>query len=251
MARSREDARAVGALTLKVLGNVDHFDGSTLAAMMASIGCTVTDRGNTAIAWLPRGETPPDEPCINRDTDADKHNLADHFFCVFRYPLGVDPLTYRGPIVSKSIRNGAHDGRVLTAPIQTLNSDTIYQHLIDNRTPGGIIDLRVPYIDGMGPICWVKRRSMERRFASQSEWARLATPIELFSSDERRLLTEFCKAIHLEYGELDVLRDVRSDSIYVVDVNPTPYPLTEGIVPQEWARAVRQMATRFQEVFLS
>ena len=47
------------------------------------------------------------------------------------------------------------------------------------------------------------------------------------------------------------MRDVQSDSIYVVDVNPTPYPLTTGIDPSEWMRAIRAMACRFKEVFLS
>ena len=45
-----------------------------------------------------------------------------------------------------------------------------------------------------------------------------------------------------EFGDYD---------IYVVDVNPTPYPLTEGIEPREWMRAVQQMATEFREAFLS
>ena len=44
---------------------------------------------------------------------------------------------------------------------------------------------------------------------------------------------------------------MQSDSIYVVDVNPTPYPLTTGIDPSEWMRAIRVMAERFKEVFLS
>lgn len=251
MAASREDARAARPLTLRVLGNMDHFRGSILASMMTVIGGNVSDRGDVAIAWLPRGEKPPEQPCINRDVDADKRNLAECFFRAFRYPLGVDPAQYHGQVVRKSLRNGAHDGQVLNAPVRDPDANAVYQHLIDNRTPGGIIDLRVPYIGGIAPVCWLKRRPMEKRFASQSEWARLATPDELFSADERRLITRFCETVHMEYGEIDVLRDVQSDSIYIVDVNPTPYPLTTGIDPREWARAVQQMATRFQEVFLS
>ena len=154
--------------------------------------------------------------------------------------------------MQKSLRNGAHDGRVLRGPVAEADAATVYQHLIDNRTCGNrIIDLRVPYMGGIVPVCWIKCRPMDDRFASQSAWARLATPNELFNSDELRLITQFCETVRLEYGEVDVLRDVQSDSIYIVDVNPTPYPLTKGINPDEWARAVRQMATKFQEVFLS
>ena len=238
-------------MTLRVLGNIDHFRGSILASMMAAIGGTVTDRGSVTIAWLPRGEKRPEGLCINRDTDADKHNLADHFFRVFGYPLGVDPVNHCGQVVLKSLRNGAHDGQVLTAPITTQSSSAVYQHLIDNRTFGGIIDLRIPFIAGIAPVCWIKCRPIEKRFASQSAWARLATPNELFSADEQRLITQFCQEVCLEYGEVDVLRDVQSDSIYVVDVNPTPYPLTNGIASRDWTRAVQQMAVRFREVFLS
>jgi hypothetical protein len=186
---------------------------------------------------------------LNREADADKRRLADHFQQVFRYPLGVDPIYYAGEVVQKSLRNGAHDGQMLQGSVATPNSEMVYQHLIDNRTCGNrIIDLRVPYIGGIAPVCWIKCRSMENRFASQTEWARLATPDELFSADEQRLITQFCEEVRLEYGEL---RDVQSDSIYVVDVNPTPYPLTEGIEPREWMRAVQQMATGFREAFLS
>jgi hypothetical protein len=219
--------------------------------MLKAIGGSVSDRCRVAIAWLPRGETPPDEPCINRAADADKHRLAVHFDHVFRYPLGVDPRYYAGEIVQKSLRNGAHDGQVLRSPVSTLSDNAVYQHLIDNRTCGNrIIDLRVPVIGGLSPICWIKCRPIEKRFAAQSEWARPATPAELFSQAEQRLLTRFCEVVHLEYGELDVLRDVQSDSIYVVDVNPTPYPLTTGIDPSEWTRATRAMAGQFKEVFL-
>ena len=239
-------------MTLRVLGDIDHFRGSTLASMLEAIGGSVSDRGRVAIAWLPRGETPSDEPCINREADADKRRLADHFQQVFRYPLHVDPIHYAGEIVQKSLRNGAHDGQVLRGPVSTLDEGAVYQHLIDNRTCGNrIIDLRVPLIGGIASVCWIKCRPIEKRFAAQSEWARLATPDDLFSAVEQRLITRFCEKVRLEYGELDVVRDVQCDSIYIVDVNPTPYPLTEGIEPREWSRAVEQMAVRFREAFLS
>jgi hypothetical protein len=252
MAQPREDAGTARPLTLRVLGDIDHFRGSALASMLSCMGGSVSDRGRVAIAWLPRGGRPPDEPCINQAAEADKHRLADHFFRVFRYPLGVDPRHFAGEIVQKSPRNGAHDGQVVRGPIPNPIPDGVYQHLIANHTSGNrIIDLRVPFIGGMSPVCWIKCRPREKRFAAQSEWARLATPAELFSHAEQRLLMRFSEEVHLDYGELDVLRDVQSDAIYVVDVNPTPYPLTTGIEPSEWKRAIRAMAVQFKEVFLS
>ena len=87
MAQPREDASTARPLTLRVLGNIDHFRSSTLALMLKAIGGSMAERGRVAIAWLPRGEMPPNEPCINRDADADKSRLVDHFQRVFRYPL--------------------------------------------------------------------------------------------------------------------------------------------------------------------
>jgi len=251
MAQSREDAGTARPLTLQVLGNIDHFRGSTLASMLKCIGGSVSDRGRVAIAWLPRGEARPDEPCINCNADADKHRLADHFVRVFRYPLGVEP-TFTGDVVRKSPRNGAHDGQVVRGPIAAPTRDSVYQHLINNHTSDNrVIDLRVPFIGGISPVCWIKCRPIEKRFAPQATWARLASADELFSQDEQALLTRFCDEVHLEYGELDVLRDVQSDSIYVVDVNPTPHPLTTGIEADEWKLAVHAMAVQFREAFLS
>jgi hypothetical protein len=238
-------------MTLRVLGNIEHFRGSTLASMLKCIGGSVSDRGDAAIAWLPRGETRPDKPCINRDAVADKRRLAEHFYRVFRYPLGVDPI-FAGGVVRKSLRNGAHDGQVVRGPIAAPCRDAVYQHLIENHTSGNrVIDLRVPFIGGVSPVCWIKCRPIENRFAPQANWARLASADELFSQDEQALLARFCEDVYLDYGELDVLRDVQSDSIYVVDVNPTPHPLTTGIDPNDWNRVIQTMAVQFRETFLS
>ncbi len=253
MAQPREDASTARPLTLRVLGNIDHFP-----RLYARV-----DAGRASAAAWPSGEASQSRGCR-----AARRSRTSPASTAMRTPTSVGSSTtssassairsgsirvyYFGEIVQKSLRNGAHDGQVLRSPVSTRLATPVYQHLIDNRTCGNrIIDLRVPYIAGIAPICWIKCRPMEKRFASQSAWARLATPDELFSVEEQALITRFCEEVRLEYGELDVLRDVQCDSIYVVDVNPTPYPLTNGIEHREWSRAVRQMAVRFQEVFLS
>lgn len=40
---------------------------------------------------------------------------------------------------------------------------------------------------------------------------------------EAELLLRLCRALGLDYGELDVLRDVEDGKLYVVDVNNTPW----------------------------
>lgn len=44
----------------------------------------------------------------------------------------------------------------------------------------------------------------------------------MFADAEQGALLEFCARIGLDYGELDVLRDNDSGTIYVVDANRTP-----------------------------
>jgi hypothetical protein len=54
----------------------------------------------------------------------------------------------------------------------------------------------------------------------------------------------------LDYGELDVLRDLGDRRIYVVDVNPTPDGPPNHIGAADSEIALARMADAFNEVFL-
>jgi hypothetical protein len=49
----------------------------------------------------------------------------------------------------------------------------------------------------------------------------MARPEEVFSPEEIQTLGAFCRAMSLDWGGLDILRDRASGRLYVVDVNKT------------------------------
>ena len=163
-------------------------------------------------------------------TDISKGHVMAVFERVFGYPLGVDPTTYEGPILRKSEINAAHDGTVVQGPLSeterlATSRSYVYQHLVDNVHDGLAKDLRVPIFGDDIPFVRVKYRPVEQRFdhagRSQVDDAVVA-PDEVLSSTEQQRILDLCRAMGLDYGELDVLRDRATDRIYVVDVNDTP-----------------------------
>ena len=71
----------------------------------------------------------------------------------------------------------------------------------------------------------------------------------MLSKDEQAKLLQFCRAIGLDYGELDVLRDNGDGRIYVVDANNTPDSI-EYLAKEEREEALNRTARAFVEAFL-
>ena len=157
--------------------------------------------------------------------DISKSNVASVFEQVFGYNLAVNPHKYKGPIAVKSEKNGAHDGFQTTAPLpagEATDPDMVYQKLIDNSVGGQWAeDMRCPIIDGEIKLVFVKRRPLEKRFANLNSSVVLCEPDDFLSDTERAKLKEFAKAMHLDWGGMDVLRNKQDGKIYVVDVNKT------------------------------
>ena len=72
-------------------------------------------------------------------------------------------------------------------------------------------------------------------------------PYELFSIAEQALLLGFARAMDLDYGELDVLRDEPSGLIYVVDANRTP-SRPRNLPERDWPRVYDAQAAAFREL---
>ena len=157
--------------------------------------------------------------------DISKSNVASTFEQVFGYNLAVDPHKYKGPIAVKSEKNGAHDGYQTVAPLpvgEAADPNMVYQKLIDNSVDGKWAeDMRCPIIGGEIKLVFVKRRPLEKRFANLNSSVVLCEPDDLLSDVERAKLKEFAKAMHLDWGGMDVLRNKQDGKIYVVDVNKT------------------------------
>lgn len=239
------------ANSLAIFGNFEHFLGSMLSKTMAKFGIQLIDgfklyernpndfsnslMHSTLLKW-----DPLDPYAINVDIrnalvgkkiindthfNNSKKNVHFHFMRTFGYPLAVNPRIYSGKIVVKSNQNAMHDGVVISGPIDLEDQNKTYSVLVDNTTADGkyVWDIRVPIVGGVIPFVYVKYRTIEMRFETDSSYARLFEPLKILHKREIVEIRNFCNSIGLEYGELDILRDRSSGKIYVVDVNNTPY----------------------------
>jgi hypothetical protein len=137
------------------------------------------------------------------------------------YGVTVDPLVTDGPIVIKSELNGVHDGRLVMGPLPAREPGLVYQRLIDGRRDGQVYATRVAVVGDQMPIAFEKRRPYPNWFHGGSV-VTPARPADLYSTDEMALVRDFARAIGMDYGEIDVLRETSSGRIYVVDANRTP-----------------------------
>ncbi len=171
-----------------------------------------------------KAKTPPpftDRPALNYlCDDISKSHVADIFKTVFGYDLSVDPSSHNGPMVRKSEHNGAHDGAIIQGPIKA-EDGWVYQRVIDNQDGDHVLDLRCPTIGGTIPHIYLKRRPLDQRFANMNSSCELAQTQDWLSDEEQKKLSQFCAAMHLDWGGIDVLRDNSDGRIYVVDVNKT------------------------------
>ena len=236
---------------LAVIGDFDHFTGSTLAAVLKGHWNMVPARDGEGdwlraeafIKWAPWSlYTLPAElrrrvpGRIINDThfNCDKANVQAHASSALGYDSRVDPTTHIGPCVAKSRRNAAHNGRVITCPIPATDPDSVYEILVDNRYGAAEVnDLRLVMILGEMPVAYIKYRPLDTRFADDNTRVTLTTPAALFSPDELACCRAFAQSIGMEYGELDILRDNGSGRIFIVDANNTPCGPPPQLTPED------------------
>ncbi|HZZ87469.1 MAG TPA: hypothetical protein VFE13_03950 [Caulobacteraceae bacterium] len=191
----------------------------------------------------PRNARPLNFECL----DVSKSHVAAVFEQVFGYPLALDPARHRGLAVEKSEANGVHDGCVVACP-RPAKPARVYQRLIDNREGGDqVVDLRTPFVGGKPVLVFVKRRPIDRRFANYNSSVSVMRPQQLFSTAELERLEAFAKAMKLDWGGLDILRDLPTNRIYVVDVNKTDMPPL-ALPWRDKLRAVSRLAAAFERL---
>ena len=82
---------------------------------------------------------------------------------------------------------------------------------------------------------FLKERPVDQRFENLNTRVRLTTAADCFSPDELAKIKAFCRAMRLDWGGLDILRDAADGRIYIVDVNktdmgpPLPLPIKEKL----------------------
>jgi hypothetical protein len=197
---------------------------------------------------------PPPRPLHSRAfnfgcVDISKSRVAQVFAEVFGYPLSVDPEQGMGLAVEKGEANGVHDGRLVWRPTRARPGRT-YQRLIDNVEEGLAVDLRTPFVGGKPVVVFIKRRRVEDRFANHNCSVSLARPQDVFTPEEIEKLGAFTRAMGLDWGGLDILRDRPTGRLYVVDVNktdmgpPIALPFLHKLVAvARMGRALRRLVT--------
>ncbi len=174
--------------------------------------------------------------------DVSKTRVADAFHEAFGYPLKLDPERHNGPAVEKTEENGKHTGRIVQCPMRPAPGRT-YQRLIDNRIGRGLVeDLRTPTLAGRALCVFLKRRSVDTRFANANAECALKMPGEVFRDAELEAIARFTRLLGLDWGGLDVLRDASDGRIYVVDANKTDMGPPLALPLGDKMRAIRLLA---------
>jgi len=146
--------------------------------------------------------------------------VARIFAEVAGYELLVDPTTFRGPAVEKGETNGLHDGRIVQCP-QPPRPGKCYQRLVDCSDGDRAFDLRTTIIGRRPQFVVVKSKPVADRFSIHNSGVELRPLEAVFTTAELELIERYARAIELDWGALDILRDRQSGRIYVVDVNKT------------------------------
>lgn len=232
------------------------MDGYTLVAMLHELdyqGVSNIDADyDIAVAWADRTWMDPDPaleriaarmPVWNIDCrDIGKRRVDAAMRAVFGYGAEVDPLTWHGRCAVKTDENARGRGGVVTTPIREPDPRMVYQRLIECREHGRTVNYRVPVIAGSLPLCYVLERAPIVDYLKTDATAcRLVETGDLFSAEEQQRILALCRDMHLDFGELDVLRDDDDGRIYVIDANKTPAGM--GIAYRHrWTPAQRRTA---------
>ena len=188
---------------------------------------------------------------INAESsDISKVYVDNAFKEVFGYSTFIDPLTYTGKIVRKSDLNAKHDGTILNGPLKTIDEESIYQILIDNSYNDTLVkDIRVPVVIVALDFTYIKYRDITERFKNTTVDTQVVNTGDVLSKKEIELINQFCKKIHFEYGELDILRNKDDDKIYIVDINNTPYGPPANTPIEEEKKAIQELGRHLKERF--
>lgn len=207
---------------------------------------------DTATRWTPPADLVRPEVVNARCTDISKQRVNEVFEAVTGRALAVDPRTHHGMAVEKSDQNAVHDGEQVSCPREP-RQGSVYQRLVDNTVDGGthVVDIRVPVVGGTIPLVYLRRRPLDRRFRSGNERADSLPVDEVLTTDEVDELLAVAAAMGLDLGEMDVLRDRADGSLWVVDVNTTPWGPPSGIGDEDGSRAVAVLAAAFEQHVLA
>ena len=258
--------------TLNVIGRYEHFLRSVVPPMMDIVGvdyCPLPDgpvpvgSQQAYIFWHNRHPAiPPAQAVVDALAGAGrrivnfssfsnlKSQVQRSFARVFGYELAVDPLVYVGAgVIKGDNENGSHTARFVRFPISEMSPESVYERQVRNevlRTNGEVWtqDYRVPVFDGRIPFVVTKVYPVQQRSDRCARASLVVSAFEALTESEMKRIASFCEDLGISYCELDVLRDLHEDRIYIVDANTTPYWGWRNLMkPGETEVILRIMAT--------
>ncbi|MGP4053819.1 hypothetical protein ACTWP6_03180 [Mycobacterium sp. 4D054] len=237
----------------QILYKISHSLGLTMTSRTATRPDVVVSfedvtkrRHNPLLAELSNHHFVVNQHC----NDISKTKVEQVFREVFGYGTFVDPRTYQGLCVMKSDDNAMHDGTLIECPTATTRTDVVYQRVINNTSRDQVVDIRVPIVGGSIPLVYWKFRDARTRFSNRNDRVKLGSPESAFSDRESVLIQLFAKNLGLDFGELDILRDVDDGQIYIVDVNNTPCGPPNHLGKAESKQAVKLLSASFNDEFV-
>ncbi len=190
-------------------------------------------------------------PVLNaRCEDIGKSAVDDAQYRAFGYRARIDPRTHNGACVRKSEENAVHDGALISCPCEP-ETGYLYQRYIQTAPEGELpVDMRVSVFCGDIALIMKRYHAKDDPFNLTIEEEMLSLDTAL-SEDERGRIIRLCGDMGLDYGELDVLRDIHDGKLYVVDVNNTPAGPIGPVYsdPAELARWLKIMCDAARRTF--
>lgn len=167
-----------------------------------------------------------------------------------------DEIVSGGRYLTKSDENAAHDGKIVSyEEIKTLGdadlSGLVLQRVINNvLDDNSVFDIRVPIVGSEIPFVYLKSRPKNNRFSNINSSSCIVGVPDVFTEAEVEQIMSFCRELNFEYGELDVLVDVTTKEIWIVDVNNTPGGPPNGLSRKEMDVSVGLLAGAFYRNFV-
>jgi hypothetical protein len=251
----------------KVLLCYPHYPsrGATIYKIAEALGMEVTNRIDRAFAhaiyWeyatvrteYGALEALHSNAVINLGSrNISKDEVDRAMYEAFGYATAIDPLSYQGIAVKKSLTNAVHDGQAISCPIDQVDEGYIFQMLIDSSvSEAEVMDLRVPIVNDEIPLVYLNYRPIQERFKNVPDRAVLAVNVqEWISQEEQQSLIRFAEHLGLDFGELDVLRHRADGRLYVVDANNTPQGPPKHLPRNDKAKAIAVLADAFRRRFI-
>ena len=237
--------------------------GATIYRIAKYLDFEITNKlsrgGSLAIFWeyaTVRQEWQPLEslnvPVLNLNSrNISKDEVGRCMELAFGYTSTIDPTTFQGLAVKKSVTNAVHDGQEIICPCKP-EDGFVYMKLIDTSNDlGEVMDMRVVIIKNQIPHIYTAFRPIGDKFTNVPYRAEFVTDVERYlSQEEQEQLLNFARVSGLDFGELDVLRDRNDQKIYVVDTNNTPQGPPKNLTVPEKKASIESLAKCFRNEFL-